>query len=851
MQKSKKESKLKKIIEEKVEDEKENLWKNYRKRMDTDALRLSFLNHLRYTRAKDGFSATDYDKYLSLAYTIRDRMVERWSKTQQTYYIKNVKRVYYLSLEFLMGRLILNNIINLNIIDDVKYIIKNLGLDFDHLINLEPDAGLGNGGLGRLAACFLDSMATLELPGYGYGIRYEFGIFNQKIVDGFQVEEPDEWLKFGYPWEIERPEYAINVQFNGEVVPIKDEFGKVHFKWQNTKDMLAVPHDIPIIGYNNNTVNTLRLWAARASNQFDLKIFNHGDYVKAVEDKNYSENISKVLYPNDNIYEGKELRFKQQYFFVSATLKDIIRRYRKSYDHFDKFPEKVAIQLNDTHPTLAIPELMRLLIDEYNVDWNKAWDITTKTFGFTNHTVLPEALEKWSVGLFQKILPRHLQLIFDINSRFLNTVRLSFPNDEERIRQMSLIEEGGDKQVRMAHLAIVGSHSVNGVAKLHTDILKSKVFKNFYELYPDRFNNKTNGITQRRWLLLSNPELARLITDNIGSNWIVNLYELKKLEKFYDDKDFLSELHNIKKSNKINLAKYIKEHNNIDVNPNSIFDSQVKRLHEYKRQLLNILHILILYNKIKDNPNIDIFPRTFIFSAKSAPGYFRAKLIIKLINNIANIINNDKSIQDKLKIVFLENYGVSLAEKIMPATDISEQISTAGTEASGTGNMKFALNGAVIIGTLDGANIEIKQEVGVENIYIFGLTAEEVESLKIKAQYNPWDYYNKYSEIKRVIDMLKSGELANNDISLFKPLYDSLMYGVDGNPADQYFLLVDLIDYINTHKKIDLDFRDKIKWQKMALKNIANVGFFSSDRAIKEYADEIWNVKPISIILDK
>jgi len=828
--------------EEKIKD----LWKFYRKRMDAEVLKLSFMNHLYYTRAKDEFSATNYDRYVSLATMIRDRMVERWSKTQQTYYNVNTKRVYYLSLEFLLGRLILNNIINLGILDEVKYIVKNLGYDFYSLINEEKDAGLGNGGLGRLAACFLDSMATLELPGYGYGIRYEFGIFNQKIINGYQVEEPDEWLKFGYPWEIERPEYSVPVKFYGQVITEKDEFDRLKFKWINTRDVIAVPYDIPVIGYGNNTVNTLRLWAARASNQFDLKIFNFGDYIKAVEDKNYSENISRVLYPNDNIYEGKELRFKQQYFFVSATLQDIIRRYRKSYDHFDKFADKVAIQLNDTHPTLAIPELMRLLIDEYNLDWDKAWNITVKTFGFTNHTILPEALEKWPVSLFQKVLPRHLQIVYEINSRFLNYVRANFHNDENKIRKLSIIEEGPEKQIRMANLAIIGSHSINGVAKLHTDILKSSVFKEFYEIFSNRFNNKTNGITQRRWLLTANQELAKFISEKIGEKWIKNLDELKKLNKFENDKDFLIELYKIKQNNKKRLAEYIKKSNNINVDVNSIFDSHVKRLHEYKRQLLNILHIIVLYNRLKENKNYEYYPRTYIFAGKSAPGYFRAKLIIKLINSVAEKINNDKEISNKIKVVFLENYTVSLAEKIIPASDVSEQISTAGTEASGTGNMKFALNGALTIGTLDGANIEIKDCVGEENIYIFGLKAEEIFEMRSKNLYNPLDYYQKNFEIKKALDMLINGELSNGDINLFRPIYDSLLYG---NPPDQYFVLADLMSYLDTQHKIAEDYKDRIKWQKKCLKNIANIGYFSSDRAILEYAKEIWNVEPVKVSL--
>jgi len=833
-----------------AERKQKDVWKDYRRGTDTDSLRISLMNHLHYTRAKDAFSSTDHDRYLALAYAVRDRLVERWSKTQQAYYNKDAKRIYYLSLEFLLGRALLNNIINLNVIDELKYVMKKSGYDFGRLLEIEPDAGLGNGGLGRLAACFLDSMATMELPGYGYGLRYEFGIFKQVIKDGFQVEEPDEWLKFDYPWDIKRPEYAINVHFYGEVKEEKDEFGRPKFKWVNTKDILAVPHDIPIIGYGSNTVNTLRLWSARASNQFDLKIFNSGDYMKAVEDKNYSENISKVLYPSDNIYKGKELRFKQEYFFVSATLQDIIRRYLKTYENFDKFAGKVAIQLNDTHPALGIPELMRLLLDEYGVRWSRAWDITVKTFAFTNHTVMQEALEKWPLGLFKNLLPRHAQIVFEINRRFLDHIRAEYPDDEEKVRRMSVIEESAEKEVRMANLAIVGSHSVNGVAKLHTEILKKSIFKDFYNLWSEKFSNKTNGITQRRWLLVANPALSRLITEKIGGRWITDLNELKKLEQFAGDKNFLIALHKTKERNKQELAEFIKKQNGITVDTKSIFDSHVKRFHEYKRQLLNVMHIIMLYNKLRENPSSDISPTTFIFAGKAAPGYFMAKLIIKLLNNVAEIVNNDKNINGKIKIVFLANYNVSLAEKIIPATDVSEQISTAGKEASGTGNMKFALNGALTVGTLDGANIEITENVGEENIYIFGLKAEEIEEMKKSGNYNPQELCEREPEIKKVVDMLNSGELAGGDAGLFKPLYDSLMSGGgDGGPPDRYFLLADLRSYAEAHSRVNSDFSDKLAWQKKALMNIANMGYFSSDRAIKEYAGEIWGVKPIPVNL--
>jgi len=828
-------------------DTDKELWKNYRKRMDTSAIYLSFMNHLHYTRAKDEFSATDFDRYLALAYTVKDRIVERWSKTQQTYYNEDVKRVYWLSLEFLLGKALLNNILNLKIIDEVKYIVKKTGCDFSKLIELEPDAGLGNGGLGRLSACFLDSMATMELPGYGYGLRYEFGIFRQVIRDGFQVEEPEEWLKYTYPWEVERPEYTQTVEFGGEVITETDEFGRPRFRWINTQKILAVPFDIPIIGYGTNTVNTLRLWSAKASNQFDLHIFQHGDYIKAVEDKNISENISKVLYPNDNIYEGKELRFKQEYFFVSATLQDIIRRYLKTFETFDKFPEKVAIHLNDTHPALSICELMRLLLDVYNLKWEKAWEITVKTFSFTNHTVLPEALEKWPISLFQKLLPRHLQIVYEINRRFLMDVSRKYPGDIAKARWVSIVEDGADKQVKMANLAIISSHKVNGVSKLHTKILKNDIFKDFHEMYPEKFLNITNGISQRRWLLVANHYLSDLIIEKIGDGWVRNLNELKKLEQFIEDEDFLISLYKVKEANKKNLSNYIKEKTAISVDPQSIFDAQIKRMHEYKRQLLNILHIIHLYHKLKENPNMDFHPRTFVFAGKSAPGYFMAKLIIRLINGVAEVINTDKQINEKLKVVFLADYNVSLAEKIIPASDVNEQISTAGWEASGTGNMKFSLNGSIIVGTLDGANIEIMEKVGRENIYIFGLTAEEILEMTKNMSYNPFDYYNKDPEIKAVVDSLVSGLFSRGDKGLFKPIYQNLLFGYEGSAPDRYFHLADFRSYAETHKKVDKDFRDKLAWQKKALKNIANTGYFSSDRAIQEYSEKIWNVKPIKV----
>jgi len=823
--------------------------KEYSDSSEPKSIKISFAKHLKYSLIKDEYSATPLDKFFSLAYTVRDRLVEKWIKTQQRYYqTDDVKRVYYLSLEFLIGRLLLNNIINLKIDEEVKKAMHDIGLSVEELAELEEDPGLGNGGLGRLAACFLDSLATLEYPAYGYGIRYEFGIFKQVFENGYQVEKPEEWLEFGNPWELERPEYTVPVKFYGRVHSyVKD--GEIKFEWVDTNDVLAVPYDTPVVGYGNNTVNTLRLWSAKASEEFDLHIFNHGDYVRAVENKNLSEVISKVLYPNDNIYEGKELRLKQEYFFVSASLQDIMRRFKKQFgDKFELFPNKVAIQLNDTHPTLAIPELMRLLVDIENLPWDKAWDITVKTFGYTNHTIMPEALEKWEIGLIERLLPRHLQIINEINRRFLNEVSLKF-NDINKIRNVSIFEEGHIKMVRMANLCVVGSHSVNGVSELHTDILKNYAMKDFYDIFPEKFNNKTNGVTQRRWLRLCNPGLSNLITEAIGDKWVTDLYELKKLEKFADDKPFLDKFYQVKQSNKERLAKYIKDNCGVKVDPNSIFDVQVKRLHEYKRQLLNAMHIIYLYNLLKDNPNLDIHPRTFIFGAKAAPGYYKAKLIIKLINSIADTINKTKGINEKLKVVFIPNYNVSLAEKIIPAANVSEQISTAGKEASGTGNMKFALNGALTVGTLDGANVEIMEEVGKDNIFIFGLKAEEITELRASGKYNPLDIYYSKPYIKDILDKINSSYFCPKESGIFEPLFNSLLYGSGGSAPDEYFLLADFDSYRDTHKKVEELYKDKYEWNKKALLNVARMGKFSSDRTIKEYAEDIWGIKPIHVEL--
>lgn len=824
--------------------------KEHREGLDYKSIKSSFARHLKYSMGKDEYSATELDKLFSLALSIRDRLVEKLIKTQQTYYeVPDTKRIYYLSLEFLIGRMLINNMINLRIDKEVRKAMDDLGIDIDKLAELEEDPGLGNGGLGRLAACFLDSLTTLEYPAYGYGIRYEFGIFKQVFQNGYQVEKPEEWLKFGNPWEFERPEHSVVVKFYGRVNSYVKN-GELKFEWVDTRDVLAVPYDTPIVGYDTNTVNVLRLWAARASEEFDLQIFNHGDYIKAVENKNLSEVISKVLYPNDNIYEGKELRLKQEYFFVSASLQDIIRRFKKQFgNNFDIFPDKVAIQLNDTHPALAIPELMRILVDIEEIPWDKAWDITVNTFGYTNHTVMPEALEKWEVSLFERLLPRHLQIISEINRRFLNKVSATL-NDINKIRNVSIFEEGPSKMIRMANLCVIGSHSVNGVSELHTNILKNSVMKDFYEIFPDKFNNKTNGVTQRRWLLLSNPGLASLITEAIGDRWIKDLYELRKLEKFADDKAFLDKFYSVKQNNKERLARYIKDVCGVEVDPMSIYDVQVKRLHEYKRQLLNAMHIIYLYTRLKDDPNLDIYPRTFIFGAKAAPGYYMAKLIIKLINSISETINSDKSVRDKIRVVFIPNYNVSLAEKIIPAANVSEQISTAGKEASGTGNMKFALNGAITIGTLDGANVEIMEEVGEENIFIFGLRAEEVAELRMSGRYNPYEIYNSNPDIKRILDMIVSSYFAPKEPGIFEPIYNSLLFGWGGSAPDEYFLLADFEDYKNTHAKIDALYRDKYEWNKKALLNTARMGKFSSDRTVKEYCEEIWKAKPIRVKID-
>jgi glycogen phosphorylase len=810
-----------------------------------DVLHNAILKHLEYTLGKDRTTTRYWDVYQALSLTLRDSMIEKWLRTQYEYRKRDVKKLYYLSMEFLVGRLLGNTLINLGIYDTCKEVLKEIGFNLEDIADLEPDMGLGNGGLGRLAACFMDSLATQEYPAYGYGIRYEFGIFKQDIHQGYQVEEPDNWLKDGNPWEICRPEITYRVRFGGRVDKDEQPDGKIVYHWIDTKDVMAVAWDTPVPGYETNTVNNLRLWQAKATDEFDFDYFNNGDYVKAVERKNISENISKVLYPNDNLHLGKILRLQQEYFFVSATLQDIFHHYKRDHDSFKEFPSKIAVQLNDTHPAIAIPEMMRMLMDEERLNWEEAWDITQKTFGYTNHTVMPEALEKWSVELFEQMLPRHLEIIYGINNRLLSEVTRLYPGNLIKMKNMSVIEEGKEQFVRMAQLSVLGSHSVNGVAEIHTNIIKTHIFADYYDMYPQKFNNKTNGITQRLWLKECNPNLAKLITKTIGDRWVIDLYDIKKLEAWADDPAFRTNFTEEKWKNKQALARYIHKENGVWVNPVSMFDVHVKRLHEYKRQFLNVLHVITLYNRIKADPSMDVVPRTVILAGKAAPGYFMAKLIIKLINSVSEIVNSDPDVGDKLKVVFLKNYCVSLAEKIIPAADLSEQISTAGYEASGTGNMKFALNGALTIGTLDGANVEMLEEIGEENIFIFGLKAHEVQELKEKG-YHPNDYYHANMELKKALDMIQYNYFSVKEPGIFKPLIDSLL-----KHGDQFMLLADYASYIEMQEKVSEEYRNTTEWMRKAILNVARIGKFSSDRAIKQYADEIWHIKPREITMNK
>ena len=818
--------------------------RNYQKLGTVEAIKLGFANHLKYTRATDEYVATDRDKYVALAMTVRDRLIERWIATAQTYHNRNVKRVYYLSMEYLIGRAMGNNVICLGLDKVVVQAMRELGLDWSVLRDVERDAALGNGGLGRLAACYLDSMATLELPGYGYGIRYDYGLFRQAIRDGRQVEEPDNWLRHGDPWQIERPEFQFPVHFGGTVRDEHDEHGRLVVHWTPAQTVNGVPFDFPIAGYHNHTVNNLRLWTAKATEEFNLTFFNHGQYVKAYQAKILGENITKVLYPNDLVEEGRELRFQQEYFFVSCSLQDIFRRFKAHNADVTTFADKVAIQLNDAHPSLAVAELMRIFLDDQRMDWEPAWELAEATFGYTNHTLMPEALERWPVALFEEFLPRHLQIIYEINRRLLRQVRNKFPDDTDRLSRMSLIEEGPEKRVRMAHLSVVGSHAVNGVSQVHSELVKSRLFRDFYDLWPERFLSITNGITPRRWLLKANPTLAALITGRIGDAWVTDLYALSKLLPLAADPEFKAALMAVKRDNKLRLAAYIEKTLQIRVDPDSLFDVQAKRLHEYKRQLLAVMHACHRYCLLKANPALDLVPRTFIFAAKAAPGYQKAKLIIKLINDFADIVNEDSEVSARMKVVFLPDYRVSLAERIIPATDLSEQISLAGTEASGTGNMKFALNGALTIGTLDGANIEIRQEVGEENFFLFGHTVEEIERLGAPGAYNAREYYDGSPEIRHILDYLGGDFFNLEEPGLYRPLYDSLLA-----ENDPYFLLADFQSYLEAHRCADEAYRDTDRWARMCVANIAGMGKFSSDRAVAEYARRIWGVEPCTVNL--
>ncbi|MEI6337774.1 MAG: glycogen/starch/alpha-glucan phosphorylase [Verrucomicrobiota bacterium] len=811
--------------------------------LDTSVSGLKALiqNHLKFSQSRDSSTATKRDWWLATSKAVQTVMVERMLATQAVYHNQNVKRVYYLSLEFLMGRLFSNSLYSAGVFDDMIHALEELGLDYEELRKEEYDMGLGNGGLGRLAACFLDSLATLDLPAVGYGIHYQYGLFKQEFRNGYQVELPDAWMQYGTPWEIVRYEHSSEIQVYGHVENVFDDRGNYVPRWTGWKKLLGIPYDIPIPGYGTTTVNYLRLWESRAAEDFDFEAFNRGGYDEAVSAKNKSETISKVLYPNDKTESGKELRLLQQYFFVACSLKDIIRRFRKTNQDWADFPEKVAIQLNDTHPAIAVVELQRLLHDEYAMTWDEAWAIVTKVFAYTNHTLLPEALEKWSIGLFQKVIPRHLQIIFEINKHFMDEVEAKWPGDVQKKQTLSLIEEGPVQMIRMAHLSVVGGHSVNGVAALHTQLLKSNLFPEFDQLYPGKFNNKTNGITPRRWLLACNPRLSGLITSKIGDGWERDLDALRGLEPFAEDPSFQADFMAIKLQNKIDLARIIKDTCNIVVNPAALFDVQIKRLHEYKRQHLNLLHILALYRRLLQNPGLDIIPRVFIFAAKAAPGYDLAKCIIKAINAVGKLINADQRIGDKLKVVFLPNYRVSLAQRIVPAADLSEQISTAGKEASGTGNMKLALNGALTIGTLDGANVEILEEVGPDNIFIFGMTVDEVAALW-KRGYDPAGFLNKDEELKAVVDWVGSNYFtADETPGVLNLLRDNLTH------SDPFLCLPDFASYSEAQKKVDAAFRDKARWAKMAILNTARMGKFSSDRTISEYAREIWHLDPVRV----
>ena len=816
------------------------------KRFDKEVFIESVKSNLKTLYRQTLVDATKQQVFQAVSYAVKDTIIDNWMETQKVYEEEDPKMVYYMSMEFLMGRALGNNMINLTEYKEVKEALEELGFDLNVIEDQEPDAALGNGGLGRLAACFLDSLATLGYAAYGCGIRYRYGMFKQKIENGYQIEVPDNWLKDGNPFELRRPEYAKEVKFGGYIRVEYDEATKRNkFIQEGYQSVRAIPFDIPIVGYNNNVVNTLRVWDAEAINDFQLDSFDKGDYQKAVEQENLARNIVEVLYPNDNHYAGKELRLKQQYFFISASVQSAVAKYKKNHSDIRKFYEKATFQLNDTHPTVAVAELMRILLDEEGLEWDEAWEVTTKTCAYTNHTIMAEALEKWPIELFSRLLPRIYQIIEEINRRFVEEIQKKYPGNQEKIRKMAIIYDG---QVKMAHLAICAGYSVNGVAALHTEILKNQELKDFYEMMPEKFNNKTNGITQRRFLLHANPLLADWVTDHIGDEWITDLAQISKLKVYVDDEKAQQEFMNIKYQNKLRLAKYISDHNGIDVDPRSIFDVQVKRLHEYKRQLLNILHVMYLYNKIKDHPEMPFYPRTFIFGAKAAAGYRRAKLTIKLINSVADVINNDKSINGKLKVVFIEDYRVSNAEWIFAAADVSEQISTASKEASGTGNMKFMLNGAPTLGTMDGANVEIVQEVGEENAFIFGLSAQEVINYENNGGYNPMDYFNNDQDIRRVLMQLINGEYAPDDPERFRDIYDSLLNTNSSDRADTYFILADFKSYAEAQERVEKAYRDETGWARMAMMNTACSGKFTSDRTIQQYVDEIWHLDKMTVI---
>ena len=806
----------------------------------------SVLDNVKNIYRKNIDEATGQQVFQAVAYAVKDMIIDRWIATQREYEKQDVKTVYYMSMEFLMGRALGNNMINLCCYKEVKEVLDELGFDINVIEDQEPDAALGNGGLGRLAACFLDSLSTLGYPAYGCGIRYKYGMFKQEIKNGYQIEVPDDWLKDGNPFEVKRSEYAVEVKFGGYVRCYRGEDGRDHFVQENYQCVNAVPYDLPIVGYGNNVVNTLRIWDAEPIQHFNLDFFDKGDYQKATEQENLAKNIVEVLYPNDNHYAGKELRLKQQYFFISASVQRAVAKFKEKHSDIHQFPEKVCFQLNDTHPTVAVAELMRILLDDEGLEWDEAWDITTKTCAYTNHTIMAEALEKWPIELFSRLLPRIYQIVEEINRRFVEKIKTMYPGNQEKIRKMAIVYDG---QVKMAHLAIAAGFSVNGVAKLHTEILEKQELKDFYEMMPEKFNNKTNGITQRRFLLHGNPLLAEWVTKKIGDDWITDLPQISKLKVYADDELSQSEFMQIKYRNKIRLAEYIKEHNGIDVDPRSIFDVQVKRLHEYKRQLLNILHVMYLYNQIKEHPEMDFYPRTFIFGAKAAAGYKRAKATIKLINNVADVINNDKSINGKIKVVFIENYRVSNAEIIFAAADVSEQISTASKEASGTGNMKFMLNGALTLGTMDGANVEIVNEVGADNAVIFGLSADEVIRYENEGGYNPMDIFNNDQDIRQVLMQLINGFYSPEDPEMFREIYDSLLHAQGGNRADVYFILKDFRSYADAQKKIEAKYRDTKGWARSAMLNTACSGKFTSDRTIEEYVHDIWHLDKVKVEL--